>query len=327
MIVLVYLTIKYILFCRVIQASLIRVPGRNYNFSTSFMYDDESGIIERIPALMVDVTHVIIPRTVAIVLIGLTASILSGLLGIGGGAILIPALTCLLGLSQHRAHGTSLAVMGPVVLLTALYYASHGNVNWPAAIELAVGGVAGASIGARFACRLSALHLRRYFGMLLILISLKMMYDFAIAHMSIAAISATSPIIEPSTLMGGFAMLFIGTCVGTMSGIFGIGGGIIMIPVLVMLLGYPQILAQGISLAVIIPVSLSGALIHARHGNVNFGVAAWLIVGGIAGGLLGARLALGLSQEVLRGIFSLLMLGMGISTIRRRDVLGEVECD
>jgi uncharacterized membrane protein YfcA len=112
-----------------------------------------------------------------------------------------------------------------------------------------------------------------------------------------------------------------------MSGIFGIGGGIIMIPVLVLLLGYPQILAQGISLAVIIPVSLSGAIIHARHGNVNFGVAVWLIVGGIAGGLLGARLALGLSQEILRGIFSLLMLAIGISTIRRRDAASELECD
>jgi uncharacterized membrane protein YfcA len=277
--------------------------------------------------LMVDVSHIIIPRTVAIVLIGLTASILSGLLGIGGGAILIPALTCLLGFNQHRAHGTSLAVMGPVVLFTALYYASHGNVDWPAAIELAAGGVVGASIGARFACRLSAVHLRRYFGILLVVISLKMMYDFAAAYMAVAPQVSHLPVIAPSSFAGGLAMFFIGVGVGVMSGIFGVGGGIIMIPVLVLLLGYPQILAQGISLAVIIPVSISGALIHARHGNVNFGVAVWLIAGGIAGGLLGARLALGLNQDILRGLFSLLMMGIGISTIRSSGTAREIEYD
>ena len=69
--------------------------------------------------------------------------------------------------------------------------------------------------------------------------------------------------------IGGLAVIGVGVLTGILSGLMGVGGGIIMIPAMIYLMGLTQKLAQGISLAVIIPVSISGALIHAKHGNVR----------------------------------------------------------
>ncbi len=123
--------------------------------------------------------------------------------------------------------------------------------------------------------------------------------------------------ISPTQVSGGLLIAAIGVLTGTLSGLLGVGGGIIMIPAMVLLLGLSQKLAQGISLAVIIPVSISGALIHSRHGNVRAGVGVWLALGGIVGGLVGARTAVGLSPHVLRGAFGVLQLAVGMLMLFR----------
>ena len=253
--------------------------------------------------------------------VGFGTGMLSGLLGIGGGAVLVPALVYLLGLSQHRAHGTSLAYMSPVALSTALFYSGHHHVDWLVAIELAIGGVIGAGIGARICSLTSARRLRTYFGLFLAAIGLRMMYE---ARAVFASAAAAGPVVighafPPDQPVGALAVVMIGVVTGTASGLLGVGGGIIMIPALVLLFGYAQKMAQGISLAVIIPVSISGTLIHGIHGNVRWNIAVWLALGGIAGGLAGARIAnVEISDPVLRGMFGLLMLVMaGLMMCRR----------
>lgn len=256
-----------------------------------------------------------IVKIIIIVLIGFTISILSGLLGIGGGALMVPAMVYLLGMSQHRAHGTSLAVMSPVALLTAIYYASHGQVNWVIAVELAIGGVIGAAMGAKLCARCSALNLRRGFGILLLLMGVKMILDALGAPIQGGGAGFT---VSPSSLIGVVLITGLGVVAGVLSGLLGIGGGLIMIPAMVLLLGVSQIMAQGISLAVIIPVSISGALIHAKQGNVNATMGAWLASGGILGALLGARIAIGMDPMLLHGTFAILMLAMGTANILRK---------
>ena len=120
---------------------------------------------------------------------------------------------------------------------------------------------------------------------------------------------------------GAVAVLGLGLLTGILSGLMGVGGGIIMVPALVYLMGLSQKMAQGISLAVIIPVSISGTLIHSKQGNVRADVWYWLVIGGVAGGLLGAHLAILLSGEVLRAIFGTLMaiLGVMMATSRRQE--------
>jgi len=223
----------------------------------------------------------------------------------------------LLGMTQHRAHGTSLAVIAPVVVLSALYYSTHGLVDWTIAVELMIGGVIGAMIGARICNLISAGRLRRYFGVFLAVIGIRMLYGAAFAFAGGPEIAGHA--FSANTLGGGAAVVGIGLVTGVFSGLFGIGGGLIMVPTLVLLFAFPQKLAQGISLAVIIPVSISGALIHNAHGNVNWGVAFWLALGGILGGLVGAHLAVvEIGEVALKGMFGMLMLVTGMLMFRHK---------
>lgn len=109
------------------------------------------------------------------VIVGLVAGILSGLLGIGGGIIMIPALVYIFGFSQHGAQGTTLAVMiPPIGLLAALKYYSQGQVNIAVAIFIAVGFFIGGFIGASIVEHISEVALKRIFGICLLVIAIRM---------------------------------------------------------------------------------------------------------------------------------------------------------
>ena len=109
--------------------------------------------------------------------LGIISGILSGFLGIGGGSILIPAFVYLLGLSQHQAQGTTLALMVPPIgLMAALRYYFEGNVNLKIAFWVCIGFFFGAFLGADFAQKVSDTLLTKIFGVFLLLISLKMIF-------------------------------------------------------------------------------------------------------------------------------------------------------
>ena len=109
------------------------------------------------------------------IILGLAAGTLSGILGIGGAIILIPALIYIFGFSQYLAQGTTLAAMiPPAGLLAALYYYRNGNVKITVAILICIGFFFGGFIGARIAYKLPIALLKKLFGGLLLLISIKM---------------------------------------------------------------------------------------------------------------------------------------------------------
>lgn len=107
---------------------------------------------------------------------GLLAGILSGLLGIGGGIVLVPMMVSLLGFAQHNAHATSLAVIVPTAIMSSIVYGIHGNINIVLATILAVGSVIGASIGAKLMKKISAPQLKRIFGILLLVVGVRMLW-------------------------------------------------------------------------------------------------------------------------------------------------------
>ena len=109
------------------------------------------------------------------ILLGLLTGILSGMFGLGGGIIVIPALVLIFGLSQHLAQGTTLAMMiPPIGLLAAWTYYSKGFVNLKIAGLLCLGFFFGGLLGAKLVVGLPDLVLRKIFGFALLLISLKM---------------------------------------------------------------------------------------------------------------------------------------------------------
>ena len=107
--------------------------------------------------------------------IGLVAGVLSGTVGIGGGLIMVPAMVYLMGMSQHSAQGTSLAlIMMPVGVLAVIQYYNKGYVNFKYAFILAVFFVAGSYIGSKFALNLPEKSLKIIFGVVMLLAGVKM---------------------------------------------------------------------------------------------------------------------------------------------------------
>src|SRR5436305_7567368 len=109
---------------------------------------------------------------VMFLILGLAAGVLSGILGIGGGIIIIPALVYFFGFAQHRAAGTTLALMVPPIgILAVLEYYRKGYVDVKAAAWICAGFVIGGLIGARYATSLSSAVLQRAFGVFLLVIA------------------------------------------------------------------------------------------------------------------------------------------------------------
>ena len=110
-----------------------------------------------------------------------------------------------------------------------------------------------------------------------------------------------SPAIQLLAVFGGFV-------IGVLSGVMGVGGGIFLVPLMVIGFGFAQHLAQGTSLAAIIPTSIAGALTHDRLHNVDRRAALWLAAGGLGGSLAGALVAVQLPRLVLVRLFGAFLL-------------------
>jgi uncharacterized membrane protein YfcA len=109
------------------------------------------------------------------IFLGMVAGMLSGLIGIGGGVIIVPALLFIFGFSQHQAQGTTLALLVPPIgILAAWTYYKHGYIDFHAALFIGIGFLVGSFLGAKVATGVSNVVIERIFGITLLLISLKM---------------------------------------------------------------------------------------------------------------------------------------------------------
>ena len=104
-------------------------------------------------------------------------------------------------------------------------------------------------------------------------------------------------------------LLTIGFFTGILGGMVGVGGGIILVPALVFILGYSQLDAQGISLALIMfPVGILGVFQYYKQGHVDFNIVLILAIGFVLGSFLGSKISLSISQEIVKRIFAILLL-------------------
>jgi uncharacterized membrane protein YfcA len=234
----------------------------------------------------------------AALLTGVAAGLAGGLFGVGGGIVLVPLLTGALRLTQHQAHGTSLAAIGATAIASLVVYGAHGHVAWGTAVLVGLASALSARYGARLAARTSSRDLRRAFALLLVLVAARLLWR--------PPAGAGSPFAGPAATVG-FDLL-LGAAVGLLSGFMGVGGGVIAVPAFTLVLGMPQAVAQGTSLAVILVTAPAGALEHHRHGNVCLRLVPWLALGAAVGGPAASWLAQWLSQPTLVRLFALFLL-------------------
>lgn len=249
---------------------------------------------------------------IGLLLAGIVTGLLSALLGIGGGLVMVPLLT-LVGLPIGQATATSLLAVFCSALSATLRNAQQGEVNGRVAIGLSLSGMVTAQVGAAAAARLPdrpmSLGFALLLGLTIYLMGLKRQRGEAGADPDCAP-----PVASPSGLG---AVVAIGLLAGLLSGLFGVGGGVIMVPLQLLALGSPIKMAVRTSLGAILLISLSGLVQGAINGQVHWLPGFCLGIGGILGAQLGARWLPKLADRWVDRLFRVLCIVLGLYMILR----------
>jgi uncharacterized membrane protein YfcA len=242
-----------------------------------------------------------------------------GLVGGGGSIIAVPLLLYVVGVgSPHLAIGTSAIAVSLSALANLVNHARRGMVKWPCAISFSAAGVAGAWAGSSLAIRISGDALLGLFGALMIVVGTVMLLrKDADGNPDVRLSFSTAQQILP-------LLLTIGFTVGALSGFFGIGGGFLIVPGLMLATGMPIAYAIGTSLVAIAVFGATTASNYAIAGLVDWRLAAFFILGGILGGVLGSFAGQRLSRHkgALSLVFAAFVILVGIYiTLRTIGVL------
>jgi uncharacterized membrane protein YfcA len=238
--------------------------------------------------------------------IGLAAGVLSGGFGVGGGLVMVPLLAAV-GMDRHRAHATSLASIFPIALAGAITFALSGQIDIGLGVAVGIGGIIGSVTGASVMHRMSTRSLSIAFGLVILAAGLRM-------TLGSESLSATSDLGDVAQIL---IALVIGLVSGFFAGVAGVGGGIVIVPATVLLLGFTQHEAQGTSLLAIILTSAAATYVNRRNRRVRLRDA--LIVGGAGAvaAVITSRIALGIEGRALSFAFGLLAVLIGAQTLYR----------
>ena len=225
-----------------------------------------------------------------------------GLVGGGGSILAVPLLIYLVGVSDpHVAIGTSAIAVAAI--------ARAGNVKWRCALVFAFAGVAGALLGSTLGKMVEGQKLLALFAIVMMVVGGLMLKD-------------RSGEGEPSVRLNREnlpKLLAWGLATGALSGFFGIGGGFLIVPALIVATGMPILYAVGSSLVAVTAFGLTTAANYALSGFVDWSLAALFISGGVLGGLLGARSANSLAgrRGALNTVFAALIFAVAIYMLVR----------
>ena len=236
------------------------------------------------------------PALAPTIAVGLGAGLLSGLFGVGGGILVVPALVLLLKFDQRLANGTSLGAVLPISISSLVTYWSHDNVDWYVALWLAIGALAGAVLGTKLIHILPKRTLGYLFATMLIITAIRLF------------IPMQSDGRDVLTIFSAIALIFIGLITGTLAGLLGVGGGIVMVPALAVFFNELSVVAKGTSVAVIIPTSIMGTWRNWKSNNVDLRVAAIVGISGIVSAIGGAIVADYMSESLSNILFASLVL-------------------
>ncbi|CAB4606967.1 unannotated protein [freshwater metagenome] len=244
------------------------------------------------------------PRFQTILFVGIAAGFLSGMFGVGGGILIVPGLVLVAKMDQRVAHGTSLAAVLPISASSLVSYWAHDHVDWRVGACLAVGALAGAVLGTKLLHVLPHRTLAIAFSGILVVTAIKLFLPFT-----------SLPVREVLTVGSIAALVAIGVATGILAGLLGVGGGIVMVPAMMMLLQMPSALAKGTSVAVIIPTSIMGTYRNRKSLNVDFRAAATLGLGGIFSAIAGGWISARMSDTVSNVLFATLLLVVAVRLI------------
>lgn len=231
-----------------------------------------------------------------------------GLVGGGGSIIAVPLLLYVVGIgSPHLAIGTSAIAVSLSAAANLVNHARNGMVKWPCAVSFSAAGIAGAWAGSTIAMKVPGQNLLALFGVLMLIVGTVMLLKKdAEGNPDIRLTFSTVRELLPLLLLIGFA-------VGMLSGFFGIGGGFLIVPGLMLATGMPIAYAIGTSLVAITVFGATTAANYALAGLVDWRIAGLFIAGGVAGGIIGtfAGKRLSGSKGTLSMVFAIFVMLIG----------------
>jgi len=232
-----------------------------------------------------------------------------GLVGGGGSIIAVPLLLYVVGIgSPHLAIGTSAIAVSLSALSNLANHGRRGMVKWPCAVTFSAAGVAGAWGGSSLAMRVPGDQLLALFGVVMVVVGIVMaLRKDAEGNPDIRLNFSTAQQLLP-------LLLLVGLGVGALSGFFGIGGGFLIVPGLMLATGMPIAYAIGTSLVAVTIFGATTAVNYALAGLIDWRIAIYFIGGGILGGLVGslASQRLGQNKNLLTIVFASFVILIGI---------------
>ena len=237
-----------------------------------------------------------------------------GLVGGGGSVLAVPLMVYVVGVPQpHVAIGTSAIAVATNAAINLLNHARGGTVKWPVALVFAAAGILGAFVGSLLGKMIDGHKLLALFALVMLVIAALMLKTRA--RVGVADVKmdwSNFPVIAG-----------LGLVTGTMSGFFGIGGGFLIVPALMLATGMPIINAVSSSLVAVTAFGMTTAVSYAWSGLVSWELAAVFIAGGIAGGLGGTAAArhLAARRGALNTVFAAVIVTVAIYMLVRNIFL------
>ncbi|HAM81827.1 sulfite exporter TauE/SafE family protein [Ornithinibacillus bavariensis] len=260
------------------------------------------------------------------ILIGILTALLGSLVGLGGGVILIPSLLVLNQFVPGFGWATPQAIVG-ISLFTMIFtsisssitYFKRGRVDYKTGLLFLTGSIPGGMFGSWLNQFIETEAFLLYFGFLVILISLLFFLKRApqkpidLTAKSVRTFKVDGETYHYSISIG--IAFFLSLLVGTLSGLFGIGGGSIMVPAMILLFGFPVHIATATSMFMILFVSLVGSITHIALGHIMWEYVLLFLPGAWIGGKLGARLNERLNGKTLEWVLRVMLILIGIRMI------------
>ncbi len=263
-------------------------------------------------------------------LFGLVVGFSLGLTGGGGSIFAVPLLVYGLAMPAHEAVGVSLAAVGATALGGTIVRLRRREVELKAALLFGTAGIVGAPLGSVLGAKLPAGLLLGGFALLMLLVAARLWRQAVRRPAETKVVRAGDDVLDPAADSGpacrvnptggltltsrcALVLAFSGVLTGLLSGLFGVGGGFLIVPALVLAASLPMQRAVATSLLVIAIVSAAGVASHLlAERPLALAVTAWFVLGGLVGMGLGSRLSRRLAGPQLQKLFATIMVGVAV---------------
>jgi len=247
---------------------------------------------------------------IGIFIIGLLAGVFSGLFGIGGGIIMVPTLIAIFGMNILNANATSLAAMLlPVGVFGVINYYKAGYVNIKESLLIAIGLFVGSFFGATIAIHVHESLLSKLYAIYLLYIALNYLdiKSYLFPNKNKSNNNSDDPVGNINIWM----FIGLGVFAGVIAGVFGKGGGLIIVPILIKYFRYDPKAATATSLTALqLPVGLPSVIVYANKGYLNYVFAALMAFGIFLGVFFGSKIALNISNTLFKKVYAIFLLGV-----------------